>query len=156
MAKDDTDKRKQQRRTSREFSFMGFLWRFVASLILVLLSYNPTPYSYWDWVVSAMNNDPMTLGPAHFVAGVLLLIGWVILLAATQRSLGALGLILGVMLLGGLVWMLVYYDLLSLGSFDTVAWVILVCSSLLLAVGLSWSHVWRRLTGQFEVDDGDG
>jgi len=25
----------------------------------------------------------------------------------------------------------------------------------LLAVGLSWSHVWRRLTGQFEVDDGD-
>jgi hypothetical protein len=32
-------------------------------------------------------------------------------------------------------------------------WVILVILSVMLAIGLSWSHVWRRLTGQFEVDD---
>jgi hypothetical protein len=33
--------------------------------------------------------------------------------------------------------------------------VILVILSVMLAVGLSWSHVWRRMTGQFEVDEVD-
>ena len=155
MAKDDTEKRKQGR-TSREFSFTGFVWRFIAALFLVLVSYNPTRYSYWDWVVRAMNNEPSSLGPEHFVVGVVLMIGWVILLAATQRSLGVFGLMLGAMLLGGLVWLLVDIGWLNVASVTSATWVALISIALLLAVGLSWSHVWRRLTGQFEVDDGDG
>ena len=42
-----------------------------------------------------------------YLVGVVLMIGWVILLAATQRSLGVFGLMLGAMLLGGVVWLLV-------------------------------------------------
>jgi hypothetical protein len=30
---------------------------------------------------------------------------------------------------------------------------VLICGALVLAVGLSWSHVWRRLTGQLAVDE---
>ena len=30
-----------------------------------------------------------------------------------------------------------------------------VVLSFLLAIGLSWSHVWRRLTGQYSTDDID-
>ena len=142
-------------RPSRELSFLGFLWRLVASLFLVLVSYNPSGYSYWHWLRAAMNAEPSTLGPEHFVAGVLLLIGWVILLAATQRSLGFFGLMLGGALLGGVVWLLIDIGILSVATVSSATWVGLVCIALLLAVGLSWSHVWRRLTGQFEVDDGD-
>ena len=83
------------------------------------------------------------------------MIGWVILLAATQRSLGVLGLMLGAMLLGGVVWLLVDIGWLNVASVPNATWVALICIAMLLAVGLSWSHVWRRLTGQFEVDDGD-
>jgi hypothetical protein len=154
MARDKSDKRSQGR-PSREFSFMSFLWRFLASLFLVLVSYNPTQYSYWARVGRAMNNEPSTLGPEHFVVGIVLMIGWVILLAATQRSLGVLGLLLGVMLLGGVVWLLVDIGWLNVATVSSATWVALVCIAMLLAVGLSWSHVWRRLTGQFEVDDGD-
>jgi hypothetical protein len=89
------------------------------------------------------------------VVGVVLLIGWVILLAATQRSLGPLGLILGGALLGGVVWLLNDIGWLGLASIQSATWVELICVAALLGVGLSWSHVWRRLTGQFEVDDGD-
>ena len=142
-------------RTSRELTLAGFLWRFAASLALVVLSYNPSGQSYWHWVRLASNTEPPSLGPEHFVAGVLLLIGWVILLAATQRSLGVLGLLLGATLLGGVVWLLVDIGLLSVGSMSSATWVGLFCLALLLAVGLSWSHVWRRLTGQFDADDGD-
>ena len=147
--------RRSERRTSREFNFASFTWRFLASLILVLATYNPTAYSYWDWVTTAMSADSSGLGPAHFVVGVILLIGWVILLAATQRSLGFLGLLLGGALLGGVVWLLVDIGWLNVDSVSAATWIGLVCISILLAVGLSWSHVWRRLTGQFEVDDGD-
>ncbi|MBT5218844.1 MAG: hypothetical protein HOI35_01590 [Woeseia sp.] len=141
-------------RSSREFNFAGFMWRFIASLALVIASYNPTQYSFWGWVYAARGSEE--LGPEHFVVGVTLLIGWVILLAATQRSLGFLGLLLGGALLGGVVWLLVDIGWLNVNSMTEVTWIGLVCVSSLLAVGLSWSHVWRRLTGQFEVDDNDG
>jgi hypothetical protein len=142
-------------RNSREFNFLSFVWRFVSSTILVLATYNPTPFSYWAWLNSARTADPSTLGSGHFVVGVVLLIGWVILLAATQRSLGFLGLMLGGALLGGVVWLLVDIGILNVNDMGTATWIGLFCISILLAVGLSWSHVWRRLTGQFEVDDGD-
>jgi len=144
-----------QARTSREFSFPGFVWRFIASLMLVLATYNPSHYSYWAWIRKAQSADPSMLGPEHFVVGVVLLIGWVILLAATQRSLGFLGLMLGGALLGGVVWLLIDAGWLNIETVSSATWIGLICIGLLLAVGLSWSHVWRRLTGQFEVDDGD-
>ena len=152
---DGRSERRGERRTSKEFNFLSFMWRFVASLILVLATYNPTAYSYWDWVMTAISGESTGLGPAHFVVGVVLLIGWVILLAATQRSLGFLGLLLGGALLGGVVWLLVDIGWLNVDSVSSVTWIGLICIAILLAVGLSWSHVWRRLTGQFEVDDGD-
>jgi hypothetical protein len=142
-------------KNSREFNFLSFVWRFVSSTILVVATYNPTHYSYWAWLNAARTAEPSALGPEHFVIGVVLLIGWVILLAATQRSLGFLGLMLGGALLGGVVWLLVDIGLLNVNDMGTATWIGLFCISILLAVGLSWSHVWRRLTGQFEVDDGD-
>ena len=49
--------------------------------------------------------------------------------------------------------MLIDFGILSINSVTAFTWVILVILSVMLAIGLSWSHVWRRLTGQFEVDD---
>lgn len=159
MGKEKSGKQKKKSkssgpgRPSREFNFSSFVWRFAATLILVMITYNPTHYSYIDYLM--IDYEAETLGPEHFVAGVVLLIGWVILLAATQRSLGLLGLILGGSLLGGVVWLLVDIGVLSVATVTSASWVGLICLAALLAVGLSWSHVWRRLTGQFEIDDGD-
>ena len=154
MAASKSDSRSAGR-TAREFNFTSFLWRFVASLVLVVSTYNPTDYSYWAWILKARGAEAAGLGPEHFVVGVVILIGWVILLAATQRSLGFLGLLLGGALLGGVVWLLVDIGWLNVNTLSSATWVGLVCVSVLLAIGLSWSHVWRRLTGQFEVDDDD-
>jgi len=143
-------------RVSREFNLFSFLWRFVASLALILASYNPGGVSYYHWLKTGITAG--TVGPEHFVAGILLLIGWVILLAATQRSLGllGLGLLLGGALLSGLVWLAIDFGLLDIDTVSEVSWIVLINIAALLAIGLSWSHVWRRLTGQFEVDDSDG
>lgn len=152
MARNRSDHRKSGR-ASREFDFASFVWRFLASLLLVMVTYNPTQYSYVAWLRATTPETP--LGPEHFVVGVVLLIGWVILLAATQRSLGSFGLLLGGSLLGGVVWLLTDIGWIDVSTVGSATWVGLFCVAALLAVGLSWSHVWRRLTGQFEVDDGD-
>ncbi len=153
MARNSSDTQKI-RRASREFNLLSFILRFLASLLLVMVTYNPTEYSYIGWLRAA-TPDTTPLGPEHFVVGVALLIGWVILLAATQRSLGTFGLLLGGALLGGVVWLLTDIGWLNVSTVSSATWVGLICVAALLAVGLSWSHVWRRLTGQFEVDDGD-
>jgi uncharacterized membrane protein len=143
----------KRRPSGREFGAANFFWRLAASLILVLATYNPTRFSYYRWVHNSWTAD--TLGPEHFVAGVLVIIGWTVLVVATRRSLGLGGVFLGAALIGGIVWWLTSSDWIAVGSFAALAWVILICLSILLAVGLSWSHVWRRLTGQLEVDDND-
>ena len=140
-------------RTTSEFNFLSFIWRLLASLVLVTATYNPSDYSFVGWLRAATPENP--LGPEHFVVGVALLIGWVILLAATQRSLGTFGLLLGGSLLGGVVWLLIDIGWLDIETVSSATWVGLLCVSVLLAVGLSWSHVWRRVTGQFEVDADD-
>ena len=142
---------RRSRRPSRELTLAGFAWRFTAALALVLLTYNPGGWSFVDWVLESMGGG--ALGPEHFVVGVVIVIGWVILLAATARSLGPGGLLLGGALFGGIVWLMVDIGLLSVDSVSELTWVILIGLAAVLAVGLSWSHIWRRLTGQFEVDD---
>ena len=142
-----------RRGVSREFTATSFLWRLLASLILVLATYNPTQLSYYRWLRAGMSDGG--LGPEHFVAGILLVIGWTILVVATQKSLGTLGFVLAAAFVGGLVWWLTDLGWIAVGSVSALSWVSLLSLAFVLAVGLSWSHVWRRVTGQYEVDDND-
>jgi hypothetical protein len=138
-------------RSSRDIGLGGFLFRLMAALVLVLATYNPTPYSFYDWVTTALGAG--TLGALHFFVGVLLIIGWTIYAVASLKSLGPIGLALGAAFFATLVWLLIDFGILALESAQTVSWVVLLCLAGLLAIGVSWSHVWRRLTGQLEVDE---
>ena len=135
----------------RDFNAASFLWRLAASLVLVLATYNPTSLSYYQWLVSGFTND--TLGPEHFVVGIVLIAGWAILIVATRNSLGKGGLFIVAALIGGIVWWLASVGINVAGSMAVLSWVIIISIAAMLAVGLSWSHIWRRLTGQVEVDD---
>ncbi|MBP6774538.1 MAG: hypothetical protein KA154_16195, partial [Gemmatimonadaceae bacterium] len=53
---------------------------------------------------------------------------------------------------GGLVWLLLDFGIVSASSGRGITYVVLVCTSLLLAVGMSWSHLSRRLSGQVDMD----
>lgn len=133
----------------RAFGFTNFLYRFAAALGLVFATYNPSGYSWVDWLRHSANKfDPLIV-----VAGIFLLIGWVIFLRATARSLGLIGSLLVLLLFGSIIWAMVFYGWLSLDNPRVISWVGLILLSLLLAIGVSWSHVRRRLTGQIDVDE---
>jgi hypothetical protein len=143
----------QTRQSSDAFGLLEFLQRVLAACVLVVATWNPGDHSFATWVNDAWNAD--TLGAVHAFFGVVLLIGWVILLRATVNSLGMLGLTLGALFLGASVWLMFDLGVLKGHSMTFLSWIALVCIGILLALGLSWSHLWKRITGQVDVDDFD-
>jgi hypothetical protein len=135
----------------RSFNFSGFMMRWVTALLLVFLTYNPSGYSWYHWLAGAENK----VEPLIALTGVLLLIGWVIYVRATARSLGIIGTLLSLGLFGTLIWALIDYQIISLDNTTLLAYLLLVILSAVMATGLSWSHVRRRLSGQLDVDDSD-
>jgi len=133
------------------FSSGSFFVRWIIALVLVLASFNPTGYSYFHWILG-MNGDNL---PLKVLAGVVLAILYVIYLRATLRSIGPIGMALAAALFGAILWVAIDFGLLSLTEPSVFAWVVLVILATVLAVGISWSHVRRRVSGQADMDDVD-
>jgi hypothetical protein len=134
---------------AEKFNAVSFLVRVVFAVLLVFGTYNPTDYSYISWILSGNAGfEPVTA-----LIGVILLIAWIVFLRATFMSLGWLGIVLGAALFACLLWLLIDVGWLSLDSTSAITWLTLLLIALILAVGMSWSHIRRRLTGQVDVDD---
>jgi hypothetical protein len=134
-----------------KLTFVGFLLRVAFALALVLLTYNPSGYSY----VHLLQAGFPAITPLEAVLGILLLIGWFVFLRATLSSIGPLGLVLLLALFGALIWLIVSWGWVKLSNTGAIVWISLVVLSLILAVGMSWSYLYRRWSGQATVEDGD-
>ena len=131
------------------FSFQSFLIRFVLALVLVFASINPSGYSWFHWFMESANK----FDPSLILGLIVLLIGWAIYIRATIRSLGVIGTLLALAFFGALIWSLVHYGVLSLDNTIALEYVVLVMLAAIMATGISWSHVRRRMTGQVDVDE---
>jgi len=136
-----------------DINALGFLWRFVAALVLVLLTYNPSGESAFHWVMAAIG--AREFGPLYLLLIGILLVGWAIYWIATWRALGTMGVTLAIIVFGAIVWLLYDVGLLQSKSVSAITWISLIGLAVVLAIGVSWSHVWRRVTGQINVEDVD-
>lgn len=135
----------------RQFTFGSFLGRALLAAFLVFATYNPSGYSFYHWLTDAIRDN--TIGPVIALAGIALLIGWVFYLNATFDSLGVIGLVLSTAFFATIIWLFVDWGLISTESNHIMSYLILVVLSLVLAVGMSWSHIRRRMSGQLDVND---
>lgn len=142
---------RRDRSSKKPFGFKDFGLRWLAAVALVLATYNPSGHSFLHWTMRAAGNGE--LGALHLFLGALLVAGWAVYVVATSRSLGGFGVLLGALLIGAGIWLLAEAGLVRTDTTNAVLWLALFALATLLAIGLSWSHVWRRLSGQFEVDD---
>jgi hypothetical protein len=133
------------------FSLGGFLVRLAAAALLVVLSYNPSGHSYAHWLATTLPR----IEPLQAVAGLLLIGGWAFFAHATWRSLGAFGVLLSVALCAALVWLVASWGWIRLNDTGVLGWLADAIVALLLAIGVSWSLVERRVTGQVVVDEGE-
>jgi len=128
-------------------SISGALVRIALALVLVYVTFNPTGYSLFHWITAA----PVAVTPGKVLAVIALAIGWLICLRTAFIAMGRLGLGLGVALFAVLVWFLVDHDMVSLSG-SGIVWVGLTVVGLLLGLGLSWSLLRAKATGQIEVN----
>ncbi|MBB3992986.1 hypothetical protein GGR95_000605 [Sulfitobacter undariae] len=130
---------------------MGFLTRWIFAFLLLAATFNPTEYNYVQW---ARSYGGMNISIAVLV-GLVLLIGYIIYLRATLRSIGGFGMGLVLAVVGAGIWVLYDLGVLRLDNPSMNVWLGLIALSFVLAIGLSWSIVRRTLSGQADVDDVD-
>jgi hypothetical protein len=137
----------------QRFSPFGLIFRIVLPFVLVYGTWNPTGRSFYHWAIAPFFSGTPAIGPAKVLVALLLLAGWVVVIHATRRSLGLGGTVLLVAIFCTLVWLLIakggVFQPHSATAFSHLG---LVSLSLLLAIGMSWAIVHRKLTGQVEVD----
>mgnify|MGYP001816238470 FL=1 len=131
---------------------VGFLWRLAVALVLVLVTYNPSGHSAWHWIGTALGPDA-DFGPLHLLLIGVLAAGWAVFWIATWRALGALGSVIAGLNVCAIIWLFYDIGLLESNSVSAITWIAHVALAFVLAVGVSWSHLWRRITGQFNVED---
>ena len=127
---------------------MGVLVRILLAVLLVFATWNPSGWSYADWAL----RDRESFDAVKAFVGVVLLGGWVFCVRAAWVSLGALGLVLVVLLLGTLVWMLVQFGVVPANDRRMLVWIVLAAVGVLLGIGLSWARLRQRATGELEVN----
>lgn len=128
---------------------MGFLLRWLLAFVLLAVTYNPTPYNYVRWAQANWEDST----PLAVLIGLILLVIYVVFLTAVFRGIGRLGVLLILAVCAALVWVLYDYGWLSLENPSALLWVALIALSVVLAVGMYWGILWRRISGQIEVDD---
>ncbi len=132
---------------SSGISLTGILVRVGLALLLVIATFNPTGYSLFHWITA----PPVAVTPGKALAVLALAIGWIACLRTAFISLGLVGLLLGASLFSVLVWFLVDRHVVSLTG-SGIVWVALVVVGVLLGLGLSWSLIRAKATGQVEVN----
>jgi hypothetical protein len=128
-------------------SWSGVVVRIALAVALVLATYNPTGHSFYHWLTV----PPTAITAVKALLGVVLLIGWVVCLRTVFVALGWLGVLLGVALLSAIAWVFVDMKWIDLDQPSEMAWLALLITGTVLGIGMSWSLVRARVTGQVEV-----
>jgi hypothetical protein len=130
------------------FSFGAFLARWLLAIFVVMGTYNPSGYSYFHWITAS--GDGWLL---KFLVGLLLLIAYATFILATFRSLGVIGIAAWTILFAVTVWVMVDIGVIERLTAGTVLTIVLVVLANVIAVGVSWSYVRARLSGQTDTVD---
>ncbi len=130
---------------------MGFIIRWLCAFVLLAATYNPTQYNFTRWSMANWDTEM----PLTALFGLVLLIGYIIYLRATLRSIGLIGIALVLAVVGTLLWVLYDQGFINFENPTYNTWAAIVILASVLAIGLGWSIIRRRISGQADVDDVD-
>ena len=134
---------------NRHFGWDSFLVRFAFALFVVFVTYNPEGVSYYHWIAEEF--PAITVFKAF--VGVVLLIGWIILIRATLGSLGFIGILLASAFFGLAIWLIIDVLGLSADNQRVISYIIAIMLASVMSIGVSWSHIRRRISGQVYTDE---
>jgi hypothetical protein len=131
------------------FSLPSLVVRWLVAGFLVFGTYNPSGYSYMHWLLNGGDGR----WSLKALVGISLIIAILTFGYATMRAIGVTGVITAVTFFAVAIWAMVDNGLLDfLGVWAWVTIILGVVASI-LAIGVSWSHVRARLSGQSDSND---
>ncbi len=130
------------------FGPINFLLRWLFTLFLVFSTYNPGGRSFFHWAKSG--EEPATMVA---VTAIMLIAAYAFLIRSTWRSIRWIGALLVGIFLALFNVMLVDLGLVTVSAEGVVAVMCLASIATLLAVGVSFSAIRARLSGQIDSDD---
>lgn len=133
-------------------AIMGIFLRWLGAFVLLAATFNPTQWNFVRWSQA----NYATQMPLTLLLGLLLGVGYLIYIGATLRSIGGFGVLLVAAIVGALIWVLIDYGILTLDNTNLNLWLGIFALSVVLGIGLSWSILRQRLSGQASVDEIDG
>ena len=131
---------------------MGILLRWIGAFLLLAAIFNPTPWNYVTWARDGWT-DQM---PLIVFTGLILAVIAMVYLVATMRSIGILGALVIVAIFAAGLWVLSDWGVLGLENSALNIWLTIFALSLILGVGMSWSILRQRMSGQQTTDEVDG
>lgn len=127
------------------------LIRWAAALILVFVTYNPTSWNFVRWAMDSYADNLSVV----ILLGLILFVAYAIFIRATLQSIGKIGIGMIVAVIGVLLWVLYDKGLLDPANATLMTWIGLIGLSLVLGIGLSWSIIRRRISGQLDIRESD-
>jgi hypothetical protein len=131
---------------------MGILLRWLGAFLLLAATFNPTSWNYVRWV----RDNWAEQMPLAIFLGLLLAVGYMVYGVATLRSIGPFGVVLVAAIIGAALWVLIDWDWLDLTNPSLNLWIGIFVLSVILGIGLSWSILRQKLSGQASVDEIEG
>lgn len=122
----------------------GILVRTLTCFLLVFATWNPTGYSFLTWA----RHDPAAATAEIAAAGALLLALHILFLRIAWVALGADGIAASLaIILAGLL-ALHQFGVFDMWRSDVQTYLLLGTFALVLAIGMTWSLLKRRIVGQ--------
>lgn len=134
---------------SAPFTPTSMLSRWLGALFVVMATYNPSGVSYWHWLTDFSD----TRWSLKALIGLIMAILNMFFVLISLRSMRRGGLLSAAIFSLVVVWTLRDYGYLHNISFWTWITVILTFVGSIMGVGLSWSHIRGRLSGQADSND---
>jgi Family of unknown function (DUF6524) len=131
---------------------MGILLRWLGAFLLLAATYNPTDWNFVAWARQAWGEQT----PLIVFLGLILAVIAMVYLVATMRSIGILGALVIAAIFAAGLWVLTDWGLLGLTNSALNVWLGILVLSLILGIGMSWSILRQRLSGQQTTDEVEG
>jgi hypothetical protein len=130
------------------FGPVNFILRWLFTFFLVFSTYNPSGRSFYHWA----KQDEVSAALVGVVA-VILFGGYLFLIRATWRSIKPGGAVLAAIFLTLFNVTLVDLGFVSVAADGVITVMFLASFATLLAIGVSFSAIRARLSGQIDSDD---
>jgi len=119
-------------------------WLFSATLVFAI--YNPSGHSYFHWIRDTAGSTALKT-----VAGVFLLGAGAAIVAMANSALSLLGIAAVLALILASIMFRIGLGWFAFADVEITTYTVLLWISTIIAVGLSWSFIQRRLSGEKDV-----